>query len=321
MTSTSETRTEMPTDKIKILLDTDIADDIDDAIALSFALASPEFQLLGVTTVYGDVDTRTRVARKLVRAWGRNDVPVVPGYERPFQFDWHEGTEPEVPSQRNAVADDTEPVDRSRTAPDFIAETVRRHPGEVYVLTIGACTNVAAALCANPSLAGAIPGVVSLVGYLPPRLDVPEWNVRYDPLAASAIARSGVRWTAIPANVQGENHLSREEFDALAASDRAPARLLVELIVLMKQNKAGGDPDVRSIADVTRAHVADVMTLASFLIPEEMALTPGWVDVDAVGALSFREDPAGPHRLARSAVAGTAYRAEILRRVLGGRLD
>jgi len=305
-------------ERIKIILDTDIADDIDDAIALSFALGSPEFELLGVTTVYGDVETRARVARKLLRAWGRDEVPVVPGWERPFQFDWHEGTEPEPCSQREAVADDHEPVDRSRTAPDFIAETVRRRPGEVHVLTIGSMTNVAAALCADPSLAGQIPGVVSLAGYRPPRLAEPEWNVRYDPLAASAVARSGVPWTAIPADVQGENELGRTEFDALAASALPSARCLVELIVLMSRNKIGGRPDIRGIEDVQRAHVADLMTLASFLIPGHMGLTGGRIEVDGRGGLAFSEDPTGPHRLALEAVPGTAYRREILSRLLAG---
>jgi len=302
--------------KIKIILDTDIADDIDDAVALSFALGSPEFELLGVTVVYGDVITRARVARKLLRAWGRPEVPVRVGYERPFGFDWHPGTDPEPCSQRQAVADDAEPVDRRPSADAFIAETARRYPGQVYVLTIGAMTNVAAALCADPSLAETLAGVVSLAGYVPPRESVPEWNVRYDPLAARAIALSGVSWTAIGADVQGESGLRRAELDALAQSDLPAAKVLTELILLMKRNKGKGNPNVRTIKDVEGIHVADVCTLGSFLVGEKMDLRRGRVEVDDVGALTFQPRPDGPHRLALGKLPGTEFRAEILRRIL-----
>jgi inosine-uridine nucleoside N-ribohydrolase len=311
----------MTTTPIKIILDTDIGDDIDDAIALAFALGSPEFELVGVTTVYGDVEMRARIARRMVRLWGREDIPVVPGAERPLQFDWHEGAAPEQCSQREAVADDTEPIDRTVTAPGFIADRVCRSPGEIYILTIGACTNVGMALCIAPEIAAMTPGVVSLAGYLPPRGPHPEWNVRYDPEAAAVIARSGVPWTAIPADAQGRNGLVREELDAIAAADAPAAQFLARLIVLMKRYKGEGDPAVHSIADVDGCHVADVMTLAQFLTPERFALADGHITVADHGGLAFREDPAGPHRMATRKLPDGSFRQEILRRVLGQARD
>ena len=301
---------------IKIILDTDIGDDIDDAIALAYALGSPEFDLLGVTVVYGDVETRARIARRMLRLAGRDDVPVRVGFERAFAFDWHPGTAPEECSQRSAVADDADPVPRSPGAAEFIAETVRRHPGEVHVLTIGAMTNLAAAICAEPALAGQIASVVSLAGYVPPREKEPEWNVRYDPPAAQCVARSGVRWTAIGADVQGDNGWTPAELEALARTDRPAAQFLLKLIVLMARHKGPGDPRVRSYRDVQRVHVADVMTLAHFLVGEQMELAPGQVEVDEVGAITFTPDPRGPHRFALKKLPGSEYRTEILRRVL-----
>src|SRR5512133_2950918 len=118
----------MTTDKTPSILDTDIGDDIYDAIALLFALGSPECDLLGVTTVYGDVQTRARIARRLLRLAGRAEVPVVPGWRRPFGFDYHEGTAPEKCSQRDAVGDDREALPAGPSAPEFIADAVRRHP-------------------------------------------------------------------------------------------------------------------------------------------------------------------------------------------------
>jgi len=300
----------------KIILDTDIGDDIDDAFALSFGLGSPEFDLLGVTVVYGDVETRARIARRMVRLCGREDLAVRAGFERPLGFEWHPGTVPETCSQKEAVADDAEPLDRSAGAAEFIAATARRHPGQVHVLTIGAMTNVAAALCMDPSVAKTLAGVVSLAGYAPPREGRPEWNVRYDPRAAQVIGRSGVAWTAIGADVQGQNGLTRTEFDALAEAGHPWTDYLVQLIVLMKRNKGGGNPNVRTIADVTSAHVADVMTFASFLIGERMDLTAGAIEVDDVGAISFTPAADGPHRYALRKLAPASYRGEILRRIL-----
>ena len=92
---------------IRIIIDTDIGDDIDDAFALAFVLGSPEFEILGVTTVYGDVVTRAKVARTLCRSWGRDDIPVRMGFERPMGCEWFPGTMPEdPPSQHGAIVDD-----------------------------------------------------------------------------------------------------------------------------------------------------------------------------------------------------------------------
>jgi purine nucleosidase/pyrimidine-specific ribonucleoside hydrolase len=300
---------------VKIIIDTDIGDDIDDAIALSFALGSPEFEILGVTTVYGDAELRARVARRLCNTWGRNDIPVHVGLERPLAFEFHPDTVPENPSQRDAVKD-MPLMSRTPGAVDFIAETVSEYPGEVNILTIGAMTNIGALFCKDPSIAEKIYSVVSLAGYMPPRLERPEWNVKYDPPAAQIIAKSGVNWTAIPADVQGNNKLQRGEIDALGKSDYESALFLAELIVLMARNKAQGNLNIHSFRDVPQAHVADVMTLAYFLVPEQMGLRKGTITVNDKGGFSFEENDNGPHILATEALAEDSFRPIILKRLL-----
>ncbi len=303
----------------KVIIDTDIADDIDDALALAFALGSPELEILGVTVVYGDVETRAKVARKLCRSWGRGDIPVKMGFERPLSFEWFPGTAPEVCSQLQAAEGEPPLEDASRSAAEFIADLAHRHPGELTVVTLGAMTNVAAALCADPALAGLLAGVVSGAGEgLPLGKPGLDWNVAYDVAAAQAIARSGVPWTIIGWNVMGtDNSLKRAQFDALAACGRPSARLLLELIVLMKRNKRGQDPAVRTIADVTSASTCDVMVLAAMLAGESLDLRPGRVEVDTGrGCLRFAPDEKGPHRWAAARPDQPSYRAEILRRLL-----
>ena len=65
--------------KEKVLLDTDIGSDIDDAVCLAYLLAKPECDLLGVTAVSGDTQTRAALAEAICRAAGRTEVPVYAG--------------------------------------------------------------------------------------------------------------------------------------------------------------------------------------------------------------------------------------------------
>lgn len=304
---------------MRIIIDTDIADDIDDAIALAFALGSPELDILGVTVVYGDVQTRAKVARKLIGSWGRPDIPVKMGFERPLGFEWFPGTAPEPCSQGAAVADEPPLEDRSRSAAQFIAECARRHPGEVTVVTLGAMTNVAAALCADPGLAGKLAAVVSGAGdALPIRHHGLDWNVAYDVNAAEVLARSGVRWTIVGWDAMGTgNSLHRAELDALAGSALPSARLLAELIVLMKQNKRGQDPSVRTIRDVASASACDAMVLASLVFPDKVDLRPGRIDADhGAGCLRFTPEEGGPHLWSARGAGQGCYHGEILKRIL-----
>lgn len=71
-------------DRIKVLIDTDIGDDIDDALALALALNSPELDIVGITTVYGKTDARARLAAKILEMYGRDDIPVAIGSSKPL---------------------------------------------------------------------------------------------------------------------------------------------------------------------------------------------------------------------------------------------
>lgn len=67
----------------KIIIDTDIGDDIDDAFAVALALRSPEVQILGVTTTFGDTQTRAKLVDRLLAEAGREDIPVAAGAPTP----------------------------------------------------------------------------------------------------------------------------------------------------------------------------------------------------------------------------------------------
>ena len=63
----------------KIILDTDIGTDIDDAVCLAYLLANPQCELLGITTVTGEPEKRAMLASALCKVANR-DIPIYPGY-------------------------------------------------------------------------------------------------------------------------------------------------------------------------------------------------------------------------------------------------
>jgi purine nucleosidase len=184
--------------KIPIILDTDIGTDIDDAFALALIMSSPEFQLLGVTTVAGDTAARARLAAKFLWEAGGEwrQVPVVagaPGPAQPIeQARWAEGF--------------TSPQILKESAVDFMRGQFHRHPGKITLIAIGELTNVAALLKADPSVGNEIKQIVMMGGsiargYAPGSKPDPEWNIKSNPAAARAVFSAGIPIVAAPLDV------------------------------------------------------------------------------------------------------------------------
>lgn len=155
-------------DKIKLIIDTDIGGDIDDALCLCMALNSPEVDLLGVTTVYAGNQWRTDLARRMLKAYEREGIPVRRGAERPLigRFPHDKGMEP---LENEAVP--------------FLIETCRNNPGCI-LLGIGPMTNISLALSIAPDIARHT-RFVQMGGMV--RLAQPEWNIQCDPEAARIV--------------------------------------------------------------------------------------------------------------------------------------
>jgi purine nucleosidase len=170
-----------------IILDTDIGSDIDDAVALAYLLKQPRCELLGVTTVTGDVQQRAALAEIVCRAAGREDVPIHCGARDVL---YHGPGQPSVP-QYDAVRDRPHRLDRPEdSAVDFLRETIRRRPGEVTLVSIGPLTNVALLSAVDPQAFSMLKGVVSMVGwFFPPEPARREWNAFVDPIATAMMYR------------------------------------------------------------------------------------------------------------------------------------
>ena len=144
----------------KILLDTDIGTDVDDAVALAYLLCHPDCELLGITTVTGEAEKRASLASLLCNAAGK-DVPVYPGEDHPMRG-----------QQRQPIAQQATALSRwphrsnfpEGQAVAFLAETIRAHPGEVTLVTIGPLTNIGMLFSAHPETAELLAGLVIMGG-------------------------------------------------------------------------------------------------------------------------------------------------------------
>jgi purine nucleosidase len=203
-----------------ILLDTDIGTDVDDCLALATILGSPELNLVGVTSVYGDVALRARMVQRLLSLAGREDIPVHAGARLPLTgqrgvyWEWHEG--------EGLIDDGTAlPPLPERDAAGFIVETLRERPGEVHLLAIGPLTNLALALHLEPRLFDLAAGVTLMGGAVREddlSLPIAEHNLKCDPEAARLVFAHGRDLRVIPLDVTTKVRVRSDLLDALRAS-------------------------------------------------------------------------------------------------------
>src|SRR5258708_3806851 len=181
------------TPPIKVLYDTDIGSDIDDAVALTYLLAEPRCELVGITTVSGQACERAMLASALCQVAGKPALPIHPGVEHPLLLQ-HQ-YQPEAP-QREALGrwphGTTFPQGE---AIEFLRQTIRSHPGEIVLLATGPMTNSALLFSIDPAIPSLLKGLVLMCGAFSAeqQLQIPvEWIVLCDPHVAAVVYRAPV---------------------------------------------------------------------------------------------------------------------------------
>jgi purine nucleosidase len=175
---------------MKVILDTDIGSDIDDAVCLAYLLAQPRCELLGITTVTGEPEKRAAMASALCRVAGK-EIPIYPGAPMPLLIGQRQ---PECP-QASALERWPHQADFPRgEAVEFLRRTIRAHPGEVTLLTIAPLTNIALLFRADPEIPALLKGLVMMCGVFTNRsgLGVMEWNAMLDPHATAIVYNTPV---------------------------------------------------------------------------------------------------------------------------------
>ncbi len=231
----------MAEDRIPVVIDTDPG--VDDALAILFALASPELEVAGITTVFGnaDVAATTRNAFAVLDAAGRPDIPVAAGAAAPLaglfgggvpQVHGTDGLgDGGVSSTRRAAETASVP------AAEFIWQAVNARPGQVTVLALGPLTNLALALRLRPELPHLLGRVVVMGGNaLVPGNATPcaEANMHSDPEAADLVFGAGWPVTMVGLDVTHKVNLAGSAIERITTFKGAPNALLAGALPLYR---------------------------------------------------------------------------------------
>ena len=221
----------------KVIIDTDIGTYYDDALAVSVGCQSPELELLGVTTVYGDTHLRSRIARKVLDVNGRPDVPVARGVGQPLQGNYLMfGFEGEGILEEG----DGDLAYLKEPAPNFIIRNIMENPGEVTVVTLGAVSNMAVAYVMEPAIRENIKELIMMAGVIVPIVDekgirrspVEEYNFNNDPVAAQIVCNSGMPMVLCPIDVTLKVPLRDDQLATINASDRPVAQMVSRILAV-----------------------------------------------------------------------------------------
>jgi purine nucleosidase/pyrimidine-specific ribonucleoside hydrolase len=214
-----------------IILDCDPGHD--DAIALLLALASPEVELLGVTTVAGNqtLEMTTANAIRVLDHVGRREIPVAAGAARPLTRELCVAAD--VHGESGLDGPTLPPPSRdagSAHAIDWIAETVLAHPRPVTLVATGPLTNVGLFLARYPELAGRLERLVLMGGAIGQGNVTPaaEFNVWADPEAASRVFQSDIHLTMVGLDVTHRALLTPTHAQHLSSGGKA-GRLVADL--------------------------------------------------------------------------------------------
>jgi purine nucleosidase len=262
----------------KVIIDTDIGDDIDDAFALALAVKSPELQILGIETTFGDTETRARIVDRFLGEVGRSDIPVLAGKKTPAKTSMSQGRYVEGGHFAKSSHGD---------AVDFLLDEIRKYPGEITLVGIGPMVNVGEAIDRDAATFRKLKRVVIMggsirrgygdFGYNEPVPPQPEWNILNDVASAQKLFASGVPLYVMPLD---STQLKLDEVKRAFLFTRGTP--VTDQLTILYHMWAQETPTL-----------FDPMTVAFVLRPELCPVTPLHIRVDEKGYT--REEPGTPN--------------------------
>lgn len=254
----------------QVIIDTDPG--IDDAMAIFLALASPELDVVGLTTVYGNcaIDVATRNALALLDIAARPDIPVAMGAAAPVATGYL-GAIPHIHGEDGLGDSGVLPEPSGRPHELSAAEFLCRHAPGTTILALGPLTNLALALRLRPDLDTVVREVVVMGGNaLVPGNATPaaEANIVNDPEAADVVF--GARWpiTMVGLDVTHKVVMSGRRVDAMTGTDTPTARLLKAAIPLYRRF-------LERVSGIDGIYLHDP-TAAAYLLDRTLFRTERW---------------------------------------------
>lgn len=272
-------QTPVPTAKApaKIIIDTDIGDDLDDAFAVALALRSPEVKVLGFTTAFGDTELRAKLLDRLLADTGNAGIPVAAGRFTPrtegFSQRRYALARPDTAKHRDAVT--------------FLLEQINRYPGEITLVAIGPLVNIGDLIDRDPAafrkfkqvflMGGSVDRGYDDLGYVPAHGPDAEWNIANDPVAAGKLFASGVPIFMLPLD---STQLKLDEVKrALLFAQGTP---YTDALAILYHQYGQQTPTL-----------FDPMTIASLIQPSLCPMQPIRIKVDEKGFT--RREPGTPN--------------------------
>ena len=237
-------------EKMKIIFDTDLAGDIDDAFAHALVQVSPEFEVLGITIADGPTDRRSKVSCRMLYNCGQEHIPVAAGRptregsELPAQIIWGEGFDKLEPIRESAV--------------DFIIRNLRKYPDQITIISVGPVTNLGDVIDRDPEAWKMVKEVYSMfgsfyMGYNEGPVPDPEWNVRADVESSKKLMGSGVPITLAGLDVTTMVKFGPERRTRLLMRCSPLTDALCGLYSLWSSGNPGADPTLFDPVAVTMA--------------------------------------------------------------------
>ncbi|XP_071698126.1 uridine nucleosidase 1-like [Rutidosis leptorrhynchoides] len=218
----------------KIIIDTDPG--VDDSMAIMMAFQTPNLEILGFTTVFGNVPTKdaTRNALLLCEIAGHPDIPVAEGSSKPLK-----GGEPLIgdfahgsDGLGNINLPDPKLKKVDVSASEFLVDKVSQYPGEISVLALGPLTNIAMAIKRDSSFASKAKKIVILGGAFFALGNVnpaAEANIYGDPEAADIVFTSGANIVVVGINITTQVKLTDDDLSALRQCAGKHAQFLSDI--------------------------------------------------------------------------------------------
>ncbi len=273
----------------KLILDVDTG--TDDAVAIMFAALHPDLELVGVTTVNGNVAVQhcTDNSLRVLDFIGRGDIPVYEGLNRPIaRADFPiprairkstgvHGTELDVPPATSRK--------QNKSAVEFLIETYRATTEPITLVPTGPLSNIAAALALDPKFVERVPEVVLMGGAHHHGNVTPaaEMNIWADPDASASVFAAGFcRLVCVPLDATHEALVSREVCDQLKASG-TPAGIASERFI---GRRIGAYDANQPMKERGAAPVHDAVCVAYLVDPSVISTEFLHVAVETQGALT-----------------------------------
>ena len=308
---------------MKILLDTDIGGDVDDALALGLVLACPDdLELVAVTTVSARAERRARLAAGLLALAGRPDVEVCAGDSEPLlrlrRWGWTDHEEAMAAAGPQAEISDEPAAER-------ILRAAREVP-DLEIVMIGPMTNLARALALDPTLPDRVAGVTIMGGHIrevrigehlcDPGID---YNLCSDPEATMTVLGAGFATTLVTADVTLQTWMRSADLERLDGAGAFARSLAAQVRVWTPRQRKIFTGLGGTLEDDNVAYLHDPLTVQALVDPtplhfEELRILP---TIEG-GVLRTLEVPAAlgsgaPMRVATEVDAPTAERAIVAR--------